>query len=902
MKYKLLTALSLLGITTFAQQTTKFEEFLQPDVLVNGTTLKNAFSGGLLSPQFNEIDLNLDGQMDLLVFDRDGNVLLPFVATGSGSNTHYKFAPEYRKAFPEVVNFLVTADFNCDGKMDIFTSRLQVAIAVYENTSTTELSFNYALGNDPYLMTDFMNGTDGNVYVSSIDVPAIVDVDGDGDLDILSFETNGVQIYFHENVSPNHCGLDYLVTQDCWGGFREDLNSNAIELDACITGAAPPQDQPEDGMHSGSTILSFDIDNDGLHDMVLGDVSFSTAVLAMNDGTPDSAYMNSQSIQWAPDGSVPIDVFRFPSFYYLDIDFDGKKDFITAPNDIGVKNLNQIWTYHNNSSTAQPNFTFTDSSFLQSSMIDMGEGAHPTFVDLNGDNALDIVVGNRGVWHPGGDYESSLWYFRNTSSGGTISFELVTKNLISTAGLSNPTGYYPAFGDLDGDNDQDLIVGLTDGTLLYYLNTGSILTPQFTLQSASFQSIDVGSNAAPDLFDIDGDGQLDLVIGEKDGYINYYHNSNGTFTLVTNRFGGINADQAGNSPGYSMPRFYDFNGKEQLMVGSKSFGITQFDSASSIVGQPAFTQATFGTGNTSTTGFELTPLGAEKRTGRNQLLFTAQELQSMGFTVGQIEDIAFNVSTNNTSNSITNGIIVRMKNSSMTELTAFETGLTEVYNEQLPVSPGWNTITLQEPFVWDGTSNLVVEICFSKNLPLVNNDVAATDVGFGANAYGDITGYNNNTSNGCAQPYKAVSTLRPNTRMTIRPMTPSAGEVLSGWGYMNADFADLDLDGFPEMLIGVNNGGVLLMKGEKYDISIREPNTLTQASIYPNPTTGRIVVDLENIDGVGYQIIDLNGKVHARGEFSPSGELDLSSWNTGVYILQMVIDGSPTYAKIILQK
>lgn len=901
MKNSLLFSLLFTGTLALGQQTTQFREMLQPELVQGSNTLINGFAGGLNTPQFIELDLNLDGTMDMVIFERQGNVLMPFIAEGSGANTHYKFAPEYKKNFPPVQHYLLTADFNCDGKLDIFTSTISVAVAVYENTSTDSLSFSWALGSDPYLYTDFLNGQTSNVHIPSIDIPVIQDIDGDGDIDILSFGTSGVDINFYENQSANHCGLDFLLTQNCWGGFREDQTSNAIQLDACITGAAPPFEDPEGTMHSGSTLLSLDMNNDGLQELVIGDVSFPTTVLAHNAGTPDSAYMNNQTILWAPDGTHVIDIPIFPACYYQDIDFDGIPDLVCSTNQAGFKNQNQVWRFKNNGTRTTPSFSFVDSTFMVNTMLDLGESANPTFADINGDGLPDLIVGSKGVWKAGGDYEAAIYYLKNTSTLGNISFEITSTSLVNLTGLSGAISLYPTLGDLDGDNDLDMIIGLEDGTLLYYINTGSYTIPQFTFSTANYQGIDVGFNAAPELYDVNNDGQLDLIIGEKDGNLNYYENNSGTFVLKSSKFGGVTMDKGLNYTGYSTPRFYEFNGKDQLMVGSRYYGIEQYDSARAIVGLPSYTQATLGTGTTSTSGFEETPFGALKRTGRNQLLYTAQELQSLGFSYGQIEDISFNVTVTNTSNSITNGITVRMKNTSTTSLNGFETDLDEVYDGTMPVAPGWNTITLESPFVWDGTSNLVIEICFQRNLPLLDNDVEATDVGFNANAYGDITGFNNNTSDGCVMPYKASSTLRPNTTMTIRPITPPAGQVLDGWLDMSADFADLDSDGFPEAAIGVQGGGIVIFKGEAKGISVRENNRWSKASIYPNPTDGLIRVDMEDLGDALYTITDLNGRIRAQGSLPSSGELDLSDWETGVYILQIQSGNDWSYAKILKQ-
>ena len=63
----------------------------------NNITFNSAFSGGINSGQFSEIDLNLDGKMDIVVFDKSGNKISPFI----NDNGNYIYAPEYRNNFPK---------------------------------------------------------------------------------------------------------------------------------------------------------------------------------------------------------------------------------------------------------------------------------------------------------------------------------------------------------------------------------------------------------------------------------------------------------------------------------------------------------------------------------------------------------------------------------------------------------------------------------------------------------------------------------------------------------------------------------------------------------------------------------------------------------------------------------
>jgi len=567
------TILSLITILYFSLQLNAQQGYYQSqdlNVIKNGVDLINPWAGGVNVPQLSPIDLNNDGVLDLVIFDKNGNQINCYLNHGTEGLVDYHYSPEYNLNFPELEDWVLLRDYNCDNKMDIFTSH-NGGIRLYENTSIdNNLSFSL-IGT---ILTDRGSGPT-NLYVSSVDIPHIGDLDYDGDLDILTFSIIGSHVEWHKNTSIESYGtcdsLSYQLADDCWGDFSENFSDNSVTLNDC--GLLRPNLNLQARKHSGSTVTALDLTGDSYFELLLGDVTFDNLVMLENSGNAENALMINQDVDF-PSNTTSVDIPKFPAAYYFDFNNDNKKDLIVSPNGNNIShNFQNIWFYKNESSSDVAELNLIQKNALVDQMIEVGSGAHPILFDYNDDGLQDLIVANYGYYIAGGNFNSQLALYKNIGTVNSPEYEWVTDDYANLGTLNFENNISPTFGDLDNDGDLDMLVGDSDGKLHLLNNIFINGESNFFINSVDYFDIDVGSFASPFLIDLDRDGDLDLIIGTRHGNIFHFDNqgsiTNPDFSLVNDLFGNINLTDPIYNTAYTTPTVIDGENGYELYVGTE---------------------------------------------------------------------------------------------------------------------------------------------------------------------------------------------------------------------------------------------------------------------------------------------------------------------------------------------
>lgn len=499
----------------------RFVENREIPVTVSGSRLTRPWEGGINAAQYQKMDLNNDGTEDLIIYHRISGELTTYLAI----DNEFVYSPDYAFFFPEAVtDWLILADYNCDGKKDIFTST-SFGVKVFENITTGDLP-------EWREAAEFLEFNDNiNLQVNASDLPGIADIDGDGDLDILAYRfSNSSTIDYFKNMSvetTGSCGsLIFIRESRKWGDLEEcDCDDFAFGANTCSStggtanfGNDLPNAVQATEHAGGKTILLLDRDNDGDMDLITSDEFCETLYYMENVGTPELARM--ENFVSFPENN-PAGFYIFPSAFYEDVNFDGHKDLIISSNaDSNIGNLIDFSftssVILNTNTTEAPVFATLISPFLQDEMIEIGETTYPTLADIDEDGDLDMVVGTKGILQDG-VLTAGLFLFENTGTRFKPEFTFIDRHYLDLFRTGGYRNIKPQFVDLNGDGNLDLAYQATpiNGNrtkLVYRLNQGA-----FEFGPENEIDISIRETNQYHFSDIDKDGQMDLLINNRLG-------------------------------------------------------------------------------------------------------------------------------------------------------------------------------------------------------------------------------------------------------------------------------------------------------------------------------------------------------------------------------------------------
>ena len=147
----------------------------------------------------------------------------------------------------------------------------------------------------------------------------------------------------------------------------------------------------------------------------------------------------------------------------------------------------------------------------------------PFLADMDGDGDLDMTL---CVWEKiGRIYDARvLKYYENAGSNSSPKWEEIPNYYSKINAEALLRGFYRVFlEDMDGDGDLDVIIGCSDGSLLLYMNENGA----WRKDTKTLSAIKISGYCAPCIADINSDGRPDLVLGSSDGLV-YYSKNIGT--------------------------------------------------------------------------------------------------------------------------------------------------------------------------------------------------------------------------------------------------------------------------------------------------------------------------------------------------------------------------------------
>ncbi|WP_405283298.1 FG-GAP-like repeat-containing protein [Gaopeijia maritima] len=565
-----------------------------PVMGANGLALEHPFLGGFVVPRPQLVDIDGDGDLDLFIQERTGE-LMHLENVGDAAAPSFVWRTD-RYQDLDIGEWSRFHDLDGDGDLDLLAEERFSYVRMYRNEgSATDPRF-------VALADSLRDDTGKAIFADRQNIASLADVDCDGVIDLFLGRVDGtVSRYEAVGTAPSGMPIFTLVNPRF-----EDIE---IVAQLAVPGGAPQNPT----LHGANSMAFADGDGDGDVDLFWGDYFEPGLLFIENYGTCNNPDFRSEPQPMEADGEL-IATSGYNAPWPADLDGDGDLDLL-----VGV--LGGAFNANRTSVENLRYYESTDAGWSEVTrrfitQIDIGSESVPAFTDLDGDGDLDLVIGSKldadevdagrlhvfeNVGTPSapryeererllltdsyhyapvfadldgdgadelllGTWNEDVRHFRRSADGGW--------EPVSDAPLVElPRGSHsvPAAGDLDGDGDLDLIVGEASGELNFFRNVGTSTAPAFELVTEKLDDIDVGRRSFPVLYDLDGDGDLDLLVGREDGGVAVFRNVGSATEPRFEEDGEIDAAL----PKYAAPALGDVDGDGDLdlVVGGLSGGL-----------------------------------------------------------------------------------------------------------------------------------------------------------------------------------------------------------------------------------------------------------------------------------------------------------------------------------------
>ncbi len=511
----------------------------------SGRMLELAFLGGFNAPRPQLVDADGDGDLDLFVQETTGQVAY-FERRGEGDGLPRFELRSTRYGELDVGEWYRFADVDGDGDLDLLAEQPYSYIKYFRNEGASGvLRFTLA--------ADTLRDTDGvPIFSDRQNIPQLGDLDCNGRADLLIGKLDGTVARYEAEARDSAGVPRFRLLAKEYEGIRI-IGQQGLPAPAPLFGPS---------MHGANTMALADADGDGDLDLFWGDFFEPGLLLITNRGRCAAPDFRGTPTQFPAGRPILTSGYNAPAFG--DLSGGGRLELV-----LGVLGgaYNPLRTSADNlfyvGRTPAGDWEVRTRHLLPA--LDVGSESLPAIADVDGDGDLDLVIGNK--LDPADPRTSRLYLVENVGDRHRPALRM--------KGALPITGRYhqaPAFGDLDGDGHPDLLLGQWGPRIGWYHVTAGRIEPVDT----ALVTITRGSNTTPTLGDLDGDGDLDLVVGESSGALNYYRNDGGTarpaFKLVSDEWQRIHVGRR------SAPLLADLDGDGDLdlLVGSESDGLALF--------------------------------------------------------------------------------------------------------------------------------------------------------------------------------------------------------------------------------------------------------------------------------------------------------------------------------------